>query len=117
MVGVFIDVDHYFDYIKHTGWNLNLKQFFYLSYGGKLDRFYLLFHGYEYLLLLTAIIVISDFNPLIIAAAIGYTQHLILDQIFNQVKPLAYFLIYRLKNRFSKQCFLKEDFHSSLSQD
>jgi hypothetical protein len=104
LVGVFIDVDHYFDYIKHTGWNLNIKQFFYLSYGGKLDRFYLLF---------AAIIVISDYNLIIIAAGIGYAQHLILDQIFNQVKPFAYFLTYRLKNGFSKKRFLRDDFHIS----
>jgi len=78
-----------------------------------LDRFYLLFHGYEYLLLFAAIIVISDYNLIIIAAGIGYAQHLILDQIFNQVKPFAYFLTYRLKNGFSKKRFLRDDFHIS----
>jgi len=117
LVGILVDVDHYFDYIKTTGWNLNLKQFFHLSYGAKLDRFYLLFHGYEYLLLFATIIVMSDYNLLISAAGIGYLQHLILDHIFNPVKPMAYFLTYRLKNGFSKQCLLRDEFIRSLSQD
>ncbi|NOQ86918.1 MAG: hypothetical protein GQ554_08575 [Deltaproteobacteria bacterium] len=74
-------------------------------------------HAYEHLLLFAFIIVISNYNIFIIAAGVGFTQHLILDHIFNPVKPMAYFLTYRLKNRFSKQCLLKDDFLSSLSEE
>jgi len=112
-----VDVDHFFEYFKHIGWNVNLKQFFHYSYGIKYERFYLLFHAYEYLFPIAIIIVISDYNLIIIAGTIGFIQHLIFDQIANPVKPLAYFISYRLKNRFSKQSFLRDDFLSSLPQD
>ncbi|MEE8382625.1 MAG: hypothetical protein V3R78_12210 [Thermodesulfobacteriota bacterium] len=111
-----IDIDHFFEYIKDVGWNLNTKQFFKFCYEIKYERLYLLFHAYEYLFLIAIVIVISDFNHLVIAAGIGYTQHLIFDQVSNPVKPMTYFISYRLKNRFSKQRLLKDDFLSSLSQ-
>ena len=56
------------------------------------------------------LIVISNFNPLIVAAVIGFTQHLLFDQITNPVKPLAYFLTYRAKHSFSTQCLLKDEY-------
>jgi len=117
LVGILVDLDHFFEYIKETGWNVNLRQFFHYSYGIKYERFYLLLHAYEYLFLIAIIIVISDYNRLIIAAAIGYIQHLIFDQITNPVKPLAYFISYRFKNRFSKQSLFKDDFLPSPPQD
>lgn len=117
LAGILVDLDHFFDYVKYTGWNTNLKQFFHYSYGAKFKQFYLLFHSYEYLPLIAIIIIISDYNLLLIAAAIGFTQHLIFDQFTNPVKPLAYFLTYRSKNKFSKESFLKDDFLSSLSDD
>jgi len=117
LVGILIDIDHFFDYVMDTGWNLNLKQFFHYSYGAKYEQSYLFLHAYEHLLLIVIIIVISNYNIFIIAAGVGFTQHLIFDHIFNPVKPMAYFLTYRLKNRFSKQCLLKDDFLSSLSDE
>jgi hypothetical protein len=117
LVGILVDVDHFFDYVRDTGWNLNLKQFFNYSYGAKYERFYLFLHAYEHLILIAIIIVISNYNIFIIAAGVGFTQHLIFDQIINPVKPMAYFLTYRLKNKFSKQCLLKDDYLSSLSEE
>jgi len=117
LAGILIDVDHFFDYVRDTGWNLNLKQFFNYSYRAQYERSYLFLHAYEHLLPIAIIIVISNYNIFIIAAGVGFTQHLILDHIFNPVRPMAYFLTYRLKNRFSKQCLLKDDFLSSLSEE
>jgi hypothetical protein len=117
LAGILIDLDHFFDYIRDKGWNLNLKHFFNYSYRARYERAYLFLHAYELLLLIGFIIVISNYNILIIAAGTGFAQHLILDHIFNPVKPMAYFLIYRFKNRFSKQCLLKDDYISSLSEE
>ena len=117
LTGILIDIDHLFEYIKDVGWNLNLKQFFKFCYELKYERLYLLLHAYEYLFLIAIIIIISDFNHLAIAVGIGYMQHLIFDQVVNPVRPMTYFISYRLKNRFSKQRLLKDDFFSSLSQD
>ena len=115
LVGILVDTDHFFEYFKYTGWNLNLKQFFRFSYGVKSERFYFFFHAYEHLLPITIILIASDYNIFVIAAGIGFIQHLFFDQMINPVKPMAYFLTYRLKNRFSRKSFLKDDFLSSLS--
>ena len=109
-------MDHFWDYVWDNGWNLKLKEFFKYSYGANYERAYLFLHAYELLLLMAFIIVISNYNILLIAAGIGFAQHLILDHIFNPVKPMAYFLTYRLKNGFTKQCLLKDDFISPFSK-
>lgn len=110
-------MDHLFDYIRDKGWNLKLNEFFEYSYKAKYERTYLFLHAYEHLLLMAFITVISNYNIIIIAAGVGFAQHLVLDHIFNPVKPMAYFLTYRLKNGFTKQCLLKDDYISSLSKE
>jgi len=117
LAGILIDLDHFFDYIRDKGWNLNLKHFFNYHYRATYERAYFFLHAYELLLLLGFIVVVSNYNILIIATGIGFAQHLILDHIFNPVKPMAYFLIYRFKNGFSKQCLLKDDYISSLLEE
>lgn len=97
--------------------NINIEQFFRYCYEARYERIHLYFHAYEYLLPIALIIVISDYNLLFIAVGIGFMQHLVLDQITNPVKPMAYFIAYRLKNKFSKNSLLKDDFLSSLQKD
>ncbi len=108
MVGVLLDLDHFFDYFIHTGWNTDIKRFFEFSYQLKYTRLYVLLHAYEYMIIVALCLVFSHYHPLIIAAGIGYAHHLILDHLFNRVKPLAYFITYRARNRFSMQSFFKD---------
>lgn len=108
--GVLVDVDHYFDYVRDRGFNFNLKRFFQYSYGVEYERLFIVLHGYEYFVPLALLLVLSDYHLLVLAAAMGYTQHLLFDQFTNPVKPLAYFITYRLRNRFSKQCVLRDDY-------
>jgi len=115
--GILVDVDHCVDYVRDRGINFNLKQFFQYSYGLEYDRLYILLHGYEYFVPLAFTMVVSDYNLLVVAAVIGYTQHLLFDQLTNPVKPLAYLLTYRLKNRFSKQSILSDECLRSLIAD
>ncbi len=112
-----VDVDHYVDYVRDRGLNINLKRFFQYSHRIEYDRLFILFHGYEYLVPLALLLVLSDYHLLVAAVIIGFAQHLLFDQFTNPVKPLAYFITYRLKNRFSKECALTDECLRSLIVD
>ncbi len=109
-----MDVDHFIDYVRCVGWNFNLKRFFDFMYGVRYERLTIFFHAYEYSILILFMLIVSGSNPLVIAVGVGFMQHLLLDQIFNPVKPMAYFITYRLRHGFTKECILKDDFLSSL---
>jgi hypothetical protein len=115
--GILVDVDHYVDYVRDRGLNFNLKRFFQYGYGLEYDRLFIVLHGYEYFVPLAIILVLSDFNLLVAALFVGYAQHLLFDQFTNPVKPLAYFITYRLKNRFSKESILSDECLRSLMAD
>ncbi len=115
--GILIDVDHYVDYVRDRGFNFNLKRFFQYSHNIEYERLFIVFHGYEYLAPLAILLALSDYNLMVAAVIIGFTQHLLFDQFTNPVKPLAYFISYRLKNRFSKECVLTDECLRSLTAD
>ena len=101
--GVFIDLDHFIDYYLTFGLRFNLHYFLNGYEFLKSDRVYIIFHAYEYVILL---IVISFFikrkitKAFIIALAIGIFSHLIIDVYVNNMKPQSYFILYRLRNNF-----------------
>ena len=117
LAGILVDVDHFFDYVRCTGWNLDIKHFFHVMYGARYKHLTILFHAYEYSVLIVFLIIVTGGNLLVVAVGIGYMQHLIFDQFTNPVKPLAYFIAYRLKHGFSRECVLSDDFLSSLPRD
>lgn len=60
-----------------------------------------LFHAWEYPAI--ALVALAFwYHPLLLAAILGHLSHLILDQIFNSVRPLAYFISYRVLKRFNR---------------
>lgn len=48
--GVFIDIDHIFDYIAKRGFHFNRNEFLFFFYEEELKKITTLFHGWEYLL-------------------------------------------------------------------
>src|SRR4030065_336426 len=61
--GVFIDLDHIIDYLRSSGISLNVKKFFNYFYKKKFDKVLLIFHGWEWLAVLTIAAKITDWNP------------------------------------------------------
>ena len=112
--GILVDVDHYFDYVRDRGLDFNIKRFFCYINKEQYDQLYLVFHAYEYLVLLALMLVLSNYNLLLVAGTVGFTQHLLFDQLTNPVKPFAYFMTYRFKKGFSKQCLLQDEYLASL---
>ena len=110
ITGIFIDIDHYIDYAISRGMTLNPKKISdalrcdYLSF----KKIILFLHSYELVIILWLAIFIFGLNSIWKCAATGFTAHLFLDQAFNPVKPLGYFLSFRIANNFEpKKIFVK----------
>ncbi len=117
--GVLIDCDHIFDYLWEFRNRFSIKKFFDVYYNGKMLFSMIVFHSWELLALLTICAFSMNWNPWIIGTTIGFTQHIVLDQIFNKpsrcYKPSrwAYSFFWRLKNDFNiKKMFPKLDCYS-----
>ena len=104
--GVLIDLDHILDYFMAYGINIRVKQFFEVCHNLKISRVRLIFHSWELLFLLSICAFVMRWNPWIIGTIVGFTQHIVLDQVFNKPHKLTYFFFWRLKKDFSLQsCF------------
>jgi len=100
IAGIFTDIDHFFDYFLEYGWRFNTDHFFRSFNEGRYKHVYLLFHGWEWAILLLIITYTSDFYEPILGILCGYMLHMILDQIFNQATPWSYSLIWRWRRKF-----------------
>jgi len=108
--GIFIDIDHFFGYVKEFGWNFKLDLFFRASYEGLYQRSYLLFHGWEWAILLAVLTYASAFSEVFCGLLVGYLLHITLDQIFNRPEPWAYSIIWRRRHKFeANACFPHKD--------
>ena len=104
--GVLIDLDHILDYFMAYGINIRVKQFFEVCHNLKISRVRLIFHSWELLFLLSICAFVMRWNPWVVGTIVGFTQHIVLDQIFNKPNKWTYFFFWRLKKGFSsKRCF------------
>ncbi|MBN2453336.1 MAG: hypothetical protein JXB40_03640 [Candidatus Omnitrophica bacterium] len=103
MAGTLIDLDHLIDYYASFGFTLNIKDIYRACHDVKLKKLYLILHSYEILILLWAVIFAFGLSKYWIAIAIGFTQHIFIDQITNEVNPMGYFLAYRFSKKFKKE--------------
>lgn len=108
--GLLIDIDHLFDYFIHEGVNFRLYSFFEWCYKNKWKKLILFFHSIELVLVFWLCILYFHLGLLWIGIAIGMTQHLILDAIFNiQLNPMFYFFILRFRKGFERKYILRGD--------
>ncbi|MBL7130357.1 MAG: hypothetical protein ISS45_02990 [Candidatus Omnitrophica bacterium] len=108
--GVFIDLDHIFDYVRQYGLkSLNIRTLSEICYEHKLDKLTIIFHSFEFLLILWIFITIFKLNIFWIALALGISVHLIIDQLSNGTFALSYFLTYRwIKHFNTKELFFEK---------
>lgn len=103
IAGVFIDLDHFFDYWRAFGTGFNLKYFLKGYQFLKSDRIYIPLHGFEYsiLLFLAGFMIKNDnLSYLFIIASISLLVHLLIDTATNEVRLSGYFVLYRLTKGF-----------------
>lgn len=110
LIGVFIDVDHWYDYFKLFGFRINLVDFFNLpSFVSKSDKIYVLLHGWEFIPLFFLLAKYFEkgkkIHGLSQAVAFSYLGHLIWDNFSFPHHLLAYSFLFRLLNKFSLTAF------------
>ena len=115
--GIFIDLDHVVDlWVHKKKLFFTVKELFRFCEVEKEGKLRLWLHSYELLFLFWAAIYVFHLGSLWIGIALGLTVHMILDQIFNPVKPLVYFLAYRIRHNFSRECTFNEATYRKLME-
>ena len=109
--GILIDLDHYWEYyIIKQKFPFRYKDLVDFCQNDKYSKLYLIFHSYEYLILLWFAIYFLHLNEVWIGFALGLTVHLLFDQLVNPVKPLFYFLTFRMYYQFEKSKIVSKDY-------
>jgi membrane-bound metal-dependent hydrolase YbcI (DUF457 family) len=99
--GIFIDVDHYLDYIRETGdIRISLRRMEEMFLNLKEKKFYGLFHSYELIIIGLFLNFFYLKNDCLYGLLAGLASHIIVDVIFNPVKLRFYFFLYRLNHSF-----------------
>jgi hypothetical protein len=98
--GILIDLDHIFDVVREHGWSIKIADFFRICHKGQFNRIFLLLHGWEWIALLGTASWFSRWNPWITGVFIGFTQHMILDNLHNGTNIWCYSILWRWKKDF-----------------
>jgi len=99
--GVLIDLDHFVDYYYAERRPVfNLRDFLATRYWRKSGRVLVLFHAFEYLPLLFFVWQAWKGRRWAVAATSAMASHLVADHFANELKPLGYFISYRIKHGF-----------------
>lgn len=104
--GIFIDLDHVIDHYKNNGFTLKPGDVYGACLDMKFKTLYLALHSYEIVILLWIAIYCLSLSNAWKAAAIGMTQHLILDNLTNPMHKLGYFFTYRAMKKFRKDLLI-----------
>ncbi len=101
--GIFIDLDHVIDYLIEHGLRFNVKKFFDFFYEEKHRKIFLIFHGWEWLIILCVFAWLTNWNPWITGILIGCGQHMVFDFFYSMTTLRSYSLLWRWKNRFDSE--------------
>lgn len=111
LVGWLIDVDHIWDFYRNGCKRFSVKRFLDAIDNNEIKKTYLYFHSYELLALLVLLCFVTRFNYLWSFTTVGFAIHLFFDQIFNPVKPLTYFLTYRILHGYKTEIIVRTHLH------
>ena len=114
--GVLVDIDHLIEYAIHYGWrDFSIKEFYQIckrthlkNTSRRFKKLYLIFHSYEIVILLWVAALLIK-NIYLVAFALGYSGHLILDGIGNPFHPCSYFIIRRVIKNFEADKLFRTD--------
>lgn len=109
--GVFMDLDHLCDYVREYGWRIDVKEFFRVCHGHQFQQAVLVLHGWEWLAVWAWLAWACAWSPWLLGILIGFCHHLVCDQLANGVSRWGYFLLWRMKKRFSFAATFPKDKH------
>ena len=96
--GVLVDLDHLIEYKNYCGDHWDWEEFSTGIYFNKKATVKVIFHSWEAACVLWGIVLARDGigkKSLLYGIAVGYTLHLVLDQIGNNLNMMGYFELYR----------------------
>lgn len=98
--GVLVDLDHIIDYLIQHG--LRFKEnFFEEFYNDRIEKVHLIFHGWEWLILLLIASYLTDWSPLPTGLLFGLALHIFLDNINNRANIKSYSFFWRWSKGFN----------------
>jgi len=99
--GVLVDLDHFVDYWYSEGRIcFNLRTFLSTRYWQRSGRLFILFHAFEYLPLVFLFWQAYKGRKWAWAATAAMSSHVLADHFINELRPLGYFILYRLAHGF-----------------
>lgn len=113
--GVLVDLDHLIDYYIAFGWNFKISYFLKGYQFLENERIYVLFHGWEYVVILAILLIITTnktSKSIILALTLGLLLHLSADVMLNNIPIRSYSLVYRIKNKFSIQKLVDKEHYN-----
>jgi len=100
--GILIDLDHFFEYWHKFGLrDFSLRKFFRAAHNHEYSSYFVLLHSYELAAILLLVGFIFIRKPWFWGFVLGFTVHIISDQIYNPCHPLTYSLLFRIKHKFN----------------
>ncbi|MFN7976355.1 MAG: hypothetical protein U0166_29150 [Acidobacteriota bacterium] len=99
LAGIFIDLDHFLEYFWFEGLKIDIADFKRACEETRFPKVLLVLHSWELLAAGWTVALAagpSGARTIGLAALVGLSLHLVLDQIYNEPFPLCYFLCYRL---------------------
>tara|TARA_Y100000294_G_scaffold33395_1_gene28793 strand:+ start:114 stop:572 length:459 start_codon:yes stop_codon:yes gene_type:complete len=113
--GIFIDIDHVFDFLIFSGEKFSIKNMISWCNESRWEKIVLIFHSYEVLIFLSFIMYYFPGN-ILMGILLGGGLHLVLDQIGNcffgkqlRASPWFYFLTFRVFSGFRKEKLLRQN--------
>ncbi len=112
LTGIFMDIDHVFEYFFQYGFSMNFKDIYYAWLTFRFKKLYLVFHSLELVFVFWFLILFRNFSFFWFAFCVGITQHIVFDIIFNNrfVSVYAYFLGYRINKGFKREYLVRNSF-------
>ena len=106
--GIIMDLDYFIDYCANHPFTINPKTIYRTYLHARFYKVCKLFHSYELVIMLWVVIYAFSLSNFWKAAALGLTQHILLDQITNPMKSVfGYFLTYRAMKKFREESLKK----------
>ena len=99
--GVLVDLDHLIDYWYSEGRIcFDTHTFLKTRYWQKSGRLFVFFHAFEYLPLVFLVWHAWKGRKWAVAATAAMSSHVLADHMANELRPLGYFILYRLAHGF-----------------
>jgi hypothetical protein len=117
VTGIFVDFDHFVDYWRDEGVNVDIGRFYNHFRDGSPHRLWLIGHAWEHVAVMGILAWLGPAPPWLWGAAAGLLVHLLLDQAVNKFKPLGYSILFRASVAFdARRIFDPSAYHATTQE-